>query len=135
MDSIDETILGILRRDARTPLRVIGRAVGLSTSGVRRRIKKLEREGVIRGYTIDEDRGGVVAFILVPNMEHPGGFEGRVSVEEAHRVTGCREVLMKVWARDMSSLRDYVRALDDRLPPAKVMVSLRELGQDEADKA
>ena len=57
MDTIDEQILAILMEDARTPISEIARAVQLSPAPVARRIDRLERARVIKGYTALVDRG------------------------------------------------------------------------------
>jgi len=53
VDKIDEKILRILERDARTKYVTIAGAVGLTEGAVRRRIKELVRESVITRFTID----------------------------------------------------------------------------------
>lgn len=55
MDAIDHDIIGMLRQNARAPYGDIGHAVGLSPSAVKRRVDKLVRDGVIRGFTIEVD--------------------------------------------------------------------------------
>ncbi|MFI7589894.1 Lrp/AsnC family transcriptional regulator [Spongisporangium articulatum] len=50
MDPTDRHILDILRVNARTPVSEIARRVGLSSAPVARRIERLERQGVIKGY-------------------------------------------------------------------------------------
>src|SRR5579863_9506136 len=52
IDETDETILSLLGEDARRPRSEIGQRVGLSASAVSRRIERLERLGVIAGYTV-----------------------------------------------------------------------------------
>ncbi len=48
----------------------LGRKIGLSTTGTSERIKKLEQEGIIKGYAaiLDSDKVGmdITAFITVP---------------------------------------------------------------------
>lgn len=50
MDEKDEAIIRILERSAKLSSRAIAKRVGLPISTVHRRIKKMEREGVITGY-------------------------------------------------------------------------------------
>lgn len=57
LDAVDEDILRLLTEDARRPLSDIARRVGLSTSAVSRRVDRLERTGVIAGYTVVLDDG------------------------------------------------------------------------------
>ncbi len=52
LDDRDLKILSTLEADARTPISEIARAVNLSPTAVRQRIARLERDGVIGGYTI-----------------------------------------------------------------------------------
>ena len=52
MDDKDREILAILRANARMPAAAIARQVGLARSSVQERIARLERRGIISGYTI-----------------------------------------------------------------------------------
>lgn len=58
IDEVDRQILELLRADGRRTVRDVAHHVRLSPSPVRRRIERLERSGVISGYTaiIDERR-------------------------------------------------------------------------------
>ncbi|MEA2177576.1 MAG: Lrp/AsnC family transcriptional regulator, leucine-responsive regulatory protein, partial [Solirubrobacteraceae bacterium] len=51
LDAVDHEILGLLSEDARRTLSDIGERVALSAPAVKRRIDRLERLGVITGYT------------------------------------------------------------------------------------
>ena len=65
----DEQLLSILREDARTPTAEIARRLRLSRTTVQSRIRRLEREGVIRGYTVrvgeDVEQDRIRAHILI----------------------------------------------------------------------
>jgi len=50
MDVVDQQILSVLMTNARTPVSEIARQVNLSPAPVARRIDRLERDGVIKGY-------------------------------------------------------------------------------------
>ncbi|RJK94890.1 Lrp/AsnC family transcriptional regulator [Vallicoccus soli] len=50
-DATDERILRLLVRNARASYRDLGAAVGLSANAVAQRMRRLEAEGVLRGYT------------------------------------------------------------------------------------
>ena len=52
LDEADQTLLRFLRGDARTPTAELARRLGVSRSTVQARLEKLERAGVIGGYTI-----------------------------------------------------------------------------------
>jgi len=55
MDDIDIRIITQLRENSRAAFGDIGVAVGLSASAVKRRVDKLVREGIIRGFTVEVD--------------------------------------------------------------------------------
>ncbi len=52
LDELDRRILNILSENARTKLTVIARNIQLSVDSTKKRIQKMEREGVIDKYTI-----------------------------------------------------------------------------------
>lgn len=51
LDLVDERILRLLVGNARASFTELGAAVGLSANAVAQRVRRLEREGVVRGYT------------------------------------------------------------------------------------
>lgn len=72
MDEKDETIISVLERKAGLTSRSLSRMVGLPVSTVHRRVKKLEREGVIVGYkaliNYEKTNKPIGVFLLV-NLE------------------------------------------------------------------
>tara|TARA_B110000003_G_scaffold259053_1_gene278707 strand:- start:932 stop:1381 length:450 start_codon:yes stop_codon:yes gene_type:complete len=52
LDEIDRKIIRVLEKDARTSLRKISELVDVSLGTVSNRVKKMERNGVIRGYSV-----------------------------------------------------------------------------------
>ena len=69
LNASDELLLSLLRENARASTALIARRLGLSRTTVQSRIEKLEREGVISGYTVridDEyERGQIRAHIMI----------------------------------------------------------------------
>ncbi len=51
-DDINRHILSLLQTNAREPLATLARKVGLSRNAVTERLRRLERDGVIAGYTV-----------------------------------------------------------------------------------
>lgn len=117
MDSVDLKLLKILTEDAHTSLHKMGREVGLSTSGVRRRIKQLEKTGLIKKYSvvIDPKKYGydITAFVSVDAdsqalRELTSSLARRHEVCELHRTTGGHDLMIKVRAKDVDSLNKFV---------------------------
>lgn len=52
LDAIDQTLLNELRENARCPVALLARKVGLSRTAVQARIARLERDRVITGYGV-----------------------------------------------------------------------------------
>lgn len=60
MDDIDKRIIKVLEDDARTSLRKISELVDVSLGTVSNRVKRMEKNGIIRGYSVilDPDKIG-----------------------------------------------------------------------------
>jgi DNA-binding Lrp family transcriptional regulator len=56
LDAIDHRLLALLQDNARTPLVTLAKRVGLSRSAAQERLKRLERDGAITGYTLRKGR-------------------------------------------------------------------------------
>ncbi len=85
MDDIDRKIVALLRIDARRSFQDIGGHVSLSAPAVKRRVDKLQSEGVIRSYAAVVDPAAmgwhthaVVALYCVGRMS---GVEVRKAIE------------------------------------------------------
>jgi DNA-binding Lrp family transcriptional regulator len=69
MDDVDAKLVSALRENARAPVADLARRLGLSRTTVQSRIERLERRGVITGYTArlsdDHERGLVRAHVMI----------------------------------------------------------------------
>ncbi|MEU5654340.1 Lrp/AsnC family transcriptional regulator [Streptomyces sp. NPDC047737] len=122
MDRLDREILGILQEDARISYRDLGVRVGLSANAAGDRVRRMRRDGVIRGFTVIIDpaadtRSGLVVFIdvslrLDTTTEQ---FERAVltlpGVTEVVHVTGAHDYLVRATAADPASLDALLRRL------------------------
>ena len=52
MDDLDQRLIAKLRHDARTPVAELAQVLGVSRGTVSNRMARLERDGVITGYTL-----------------------------------------------------------------------------------
>ena len=52
LDSIDRQLIGFLRKNARAPVAWLSQKIGVSRATVQNRMKRLERQGIITGYTV-----------------------------------------------------------------------------------
>ncbi len=123
MDEIDRRILGLLREDARAPLKTIAAEVGLARSSVRQRIDRLERDGAILGYRAELSReaagDGIRAFLLLRLRQTPAADAlRRISAMQAVRrfysVTGDLDLVVEVETptmQDLNRTRDAIASL------------------------
>jgi DNA-binding Lrp family transcriptional regulator len=125
IDDIDRRIVALLQEDARRSFRDIGRHVHLSAPAVKRRIDRLEAEGVIRGYTavLDPALYGWTAEAFVDlfcdgRMAGDAirrAVEGEPEVAAAYTVAGESSAILHVRARDtkdLESVLERIRAVD-----------------------
>ncbi len=127
LDDIDRRILQLLREDARIANAAIARDVGLAASAVFQRIRKLEANGVIRGYHAHLDPPavgqGLLAFVAVQTGEGARAREtsemlARIpEVLEVHRVVGQDCFFLKVRVRDAQALGALLDEKIQQLPP------------------
>ena len=105
MDKFDYIILNELQDNGKQSIAELGRKIGLSTTATKERVKKLENEGVIKGYCAIIDTSkvgmGLTAFITVPvgDLEIKEMADRLAIIEEVvecHKVTGNTCFLIKV---------------------------------------
>lgn len=121
LDEIDHRILSLLSENGRASFASIGAEVGLSPHATADRVRRLERNGVITGYSASIDLGAVgrslEAFIdvrLLPNTD-PEGFERLVgklpAVRELTFLTGRFDYQLRVACHDADELDRTVRSV------------------------
>jgi DNA-binding Lrp family transcriptional regulator len=118
LDDTDHKILALLRENARRTLADIGEQVSLSVAAVKRRVERLERDGVIRGYTARVDTSAmdeaieVIMEVYCADRTSPGdvrpSFEHLDEVVTAFTVSGEPDVLLRLRVDSVSHLEDLV---------------------------
>jgi len=124
IDKFDLAILMILQEDARASLQEISKRVGLSSTPCWTRIKRMEREGIIQGYTVRVDpitiglTDTVIVQVTLESHTDETLYEfGRAlaqipEVLEAYLVSGDYDYYIRIAVRDT---RDYERLLREQL--------------------
>ena len=121
MDDIDRQIVALLREDARRSYLDIGGHVHLSAPAVKRRVDRLESDGVILGYTaiIDPQAFGWHAEAFV-DLYCEGDVTGEAikravqrepGVVSAHTVAGEASALLHVQAQDTKGLEQVLERI------------------------
>jgi DNA-binding Lrp family transcriptional regulator len=114
MDDIDRRIVALLRENARRSFKDIGDDVHLTAPAVKRRVDRLERDGVILGYTtiVNPPAFGwhTEAFVdLYCDGRMPGesirrAIEREPGVVSAHTVAGEASAMLHLRAADTRDL-------------------------------
>lgn len=135
MDEIDRAILEELKRNSRIPFVELGKKLNISESAVRRRVKNLQKAGIIRKFTIEVGDGSISAFVLV--SVEPNVPTGEVAEEIAripgvrsiHEVTGVYDIIVTISA---GSVAETNRCIDEirrirGIKSTNTMIVLREI--------
>jgi len=124
VDKFDLAILKVLQEDARASLQDISKRVGLSSTPCWNRIRKMEADGVIQGYTVRIDPAAIgftetvlVQVTLESHTDETLYDFGRTleqipEVLEAYLVSGDYDYYIRIAVKDT---RDYERLLRERL--------------------
>ena len=128
LDRIDRNILSILAEEGRISWRDLAERVGLSLTPTLRRIRRLEEEAYITGYSarLDESRlGGQVSFFVSVTLDKQSEdaldvFERHIA--EAPEVMSCflmaggEDYLLRVVAEDLPTYQAFMTGILTRIP-------------------
>ena len=128
LDDVDLQILQDLQDDGRITNVELAKRAGISAPPCLRRVRALEKAGVVRGYHADLDAEAlgynvhVFAFVGLASQAEVDlqAFEGMVAewrqVRECHMLMGEIDFLLKIVAHDWD---DFQKFLTSKLTPAK----------------
>jgi Lrp/AsnC family leucine-responsive transcriptional regulator len=134
-DRFDAKILDALQRDGRLSVVDLADAIGLSPTPCARRIKALETDGAIEGYTavLNPARVGlaVLAIVQVKLTEHTdetvARFEREIQlmdeVTRCFAMTGSYDFILEVYGKDLDALSNVVLKKLIRVPNVRDMQS------------
>jgi Lrp/AsnC family leucine-responsive transcriptional regulator len=123
VDDIDRKLLAELAEDAKQKYSELGAKIHLSPAAVFERVKRLERDGILRRFTIALDPAAVglhvCAFIRVRSRKSCRAIAQALAelpeIEECHAVAGEDCLLLKVRVETppaLEDLLDRMRAID-----------------------
>jgi Lrp/AsnC family leucine-responsive transcriptional regulator len=118
VEEIDRKIVSLLARNGRMSFTELGRQAGLSVSAVHQRVRRLEQDGVIKGYAAmfnPEDVGlPLTAFVSVKPFDAsapddlPQRLEHLAAIEACHSVAGDENYILKVRVPSPVALEDLI---------------------------
>lgn len=119
-DEIDLAILDQLQRDSKITNAMLAQQVGISPPSTLERVRKLENEGIIRGYVALLDAAavskGIVSIVHVTLRNHgkheleefraeAAGFD---EVQACWQTTGDEDFILKVVVTDMAQYEEFI---------------------------
>ena len=118
MEEIDRKIVSLLARNGRMSFTELGRQAGLSVSAVHQRVRRLEQDGVIKGYAaiFNPDDVGLplTAFVSVKPFDAaaPDDLPQRLAhlsaIEACHSVAGDENYILNVRVASPAALEDLL---------------------------
>ena len=128
MDEVDRKLLRLLQRDGRITNVELSKQANMSQAATHERVRRLQQDGVIEGYTvrlspaklgrtllvfveITLDRTSTTAF-----QAFAAAVAGTPEILECHMVAGGFDYLVKVRVRDMEAYRRFLGETLMRLP-------------------
>jgi Lrp/AsnC family transcriptional regulator, leucine-responsive regulatory protein len=118
VEETDRKIVSLLARNGRMSFTELARQAGLSVSAVHQRVRRLEQEGVIKGYAAmfnPEDVGlPLTAFVSVKPFDAaapddlPQRLEHLTAIEACHSVAGEENYILKVRVSSPTALEDLL---------------------------
>lgn len=116
-DATDTALLTLLRANAREPAASLARKLGLARSSVQARIARLERLGIIQGYTLRQDQGSsrmIRAYVLLSTNPKlltriVAEVKRMAEVESLSAISGTYDMMAVIAAQ---SVQDIDRVLD-----------------------
>lgn len=119
IDRTSREIIDILQESSRTSNAEIGRRIGLTTSAVHERIRRLQDDGAVERFTARVNRErlgwGVTCFVHLKTRASLRSADvaaelARIDeVLEVHDIAGADCFLLKVIARDLEHLHDLIQ--------------------------
>jgi DNA-binding Lrp family transcriptional regulator len=136
VDAIDKKIMKILKDDARAGYVEIGSQVGLSEGAVRKRIKTLTDEGVIRKFTVKIGvKEGAEAITLLtvnpayPTQEVTKHIQQIPNVETIYEVSGEYDIIAVIGGMNIVEVNECIEKIRrvEGIMKTNTMIVLRDL--------
>jgi len=128
LDQFDKKILNALQKDGRASVERVAEEVGLSPTPTRRRIRRLEEEGVIAGYAARVDPAAcgldlsLYVFVKLESRHRSNieSFENAVQnmgeVVSCHLITGAHDYILVMHLSGISDYNRYLREVIANIP-------------------
>lgn len=121
MEEIDRQILALLADDGRMSFTDLAKETGLSVSAVHQRVRRLQKRGVIKGFTaqLDAEQVGLpmTAFVSIKPIDPaapddaPERLKYISAIEACHSVAGEESYILKVRVASPNELENLLQQI------------------------
>ncbi len=120
IDAIDKRIIQLLQQDGKMKIKEVAHALKMTTTPIFDRIKRLEKEGFIEGYSTIVNKAklgfNLVAFCTVSLESHHKEYlnqfvkdvENIPEVAECYHIAGMFDYLLKIYVKDMVDYQNFI---------------------------
>lgn len=120
LDLTDKKLLVLLQKDSNQTVKALAQQLGKTTTPIFERIKKLEKEGLINGYSarLNAKKIGLkqTVFIAISLQGHSRSYLEKFAKEindfpeviECHRVSGNFDYLLKLVVQDIEAYEKFI---------------------------
>jgi Lrp/AsnC family leucine-responsive transcriptional regulator len=121
VEEIDRQIMALLAEDGRMSFTDLAKETGLSVSAVHQRVRRLQKRGVIKGFTaqLDNEQIGLplTAFVSIKPIDPaapddaPDRLADVAAIEACHSVAGEESYILKVRVASPNELEDLLQTI------------------------
>jgi len=121
VEDLDREIVRQLAHDGRRSFTDLAKDTGLSVSAVHQRVRRLEKRGIIRGYSADVDADEIglplTAFVSIKPIDPaapddaPDRLRHLEAIEACHSVAGDESYILKVRVKDPGALETLLQEI------------------------
>jgi Lrp/AsnC family transcriptional regulator, leucine-responsive regulatory protein len=121
VEELDRRIIALLADDGRMSFTDLAKATGLSVSAVHQRVRRLQKRGIVRGFTalldLDEIGFPLTAFISIKPIDPaaPDDAPDRLAhldaIEACHSVAGEESYILKVRVASPGALEELLQQI------------------------
>ena len=121
MEELDRRIIALLADDGRMSFTDLAKSTGLSVSAVHQRVRRLQKRGIVRGFTarLDLDEIGLplTAFVSIKPIDPaaPDDAPDRLAhldaIEACHSVAGEESYILKVRVASPGALEELLQQI------------------------
>ncbi|MCX8193143.1 MAG: Lrp/AsnC family transcriptional regulator [Nitrososphaeria archaeon] len=132
-------LINILKENSRISFKELARIFGVTDTAIRKRLKRLEVEGIIKKYTIEIDmkKLGYNVHALIGLDVKPERLFGVIEVlknmsevSNLYSTSGDHMIMIECWFENSNKLSEYIKKLNDlegvtRVCPAIILEKLK----------